>query len=236
MQPHDPAGQFDLPLSEPAGDSAALQRIDFAGGGWCELHPSWLDSADADRLLELLRWQIPWQQRHIRIAGKLVAEPRLSSWHGDPEATYVYSGVLHEPLPWVPGLLELRAKLIDLLGVPFNSVLANRYRDGRDAMGMHADDERELGPEPVIASVSLGMTRSFVLMPKKGRPGHKQVLPLRHGALLVMGGPLQRDWKHGIPREAHVFQERINLTFRRTLGRPPSHGSVQRPHPQHLPR
>ncbi len=198
------------------------RRLEFAGGGWCDLRPGWLEAEEASRLQEALRWQIPWQQRYVRIAGKQVAEPRLSSWHGEPEASYVYSGVRHEPLPWVPALSELRGILDKALGTAFNSVLANRYRDGRDAMGMHADDERELGPEPLIASISLGMTRSFVLAPKKGRPGAKVVLLLRHGTLLVMGGPLQRDWKHGIPREAHVFEERINLTFRRTSGRSPS--------------
>lgn len=218
-----PASQSQLLLLpvDDAPSPAAEQRLELAGGGWCVLWPGWLPAAEATRLQEALRWQIPWQQRHVRIAGKLVAEPRLSSWHGEPQARYIYSGVRHEPLPWGPALLELRALLVEFLGSPFNSVLANRYRDGRDAMGMHADDERELGPEPLIASVSFGMTRSFVLLPKKGRPGSKQALGLRHGDLLVMGGPLQRDWKHGVPREAHVFEERINLTFRNVMGRSP---------------
>lgn len=211
------------------------RRLALDGGGWCDLVPDWLEAAEASRLQEALRGQIPWQQRYIRIAGKQVAEPRLSSWHGEAHAEYVYSGVRHDPLPWVPALLELRDRLAEVLDTPFNSVLANRYRDGRDAMGMHADDERELGPEPLIASVSLGMTRTFVLAPKKGRPGAKHVLALRHGTLLVMGGPLQRDWKHGIPREAHVFEERINLTFRQTLGRSPSPVlSAERSQSQHL--
>lgn len=176
---------------------------------------------DADRLLADLLQQIPWQQKHLRIAGRWVAEPRLSSWHGDPEATYLYSGVRHEPLPWTPALAELRPRLEDDLQVPFNSVLANRYRDGSDAMGMHADDERELGPAPVIASVSLGQVRSFVLLPKRGRPGARCVLSLTHGALLVMGGTLQRDYRHGVPRQPSARGERINLTFRRIVGRSP---------------
>lgn len=214
--------QFSIFSPEPVLLDLQPRRLEFAGGGWCDLLPGWLEASEATRLQEALRWQIPWQQRYVRIAGKQVAEPRLSSWHGEPEACYVYSGVRHEPLAWVPALSELRVTLEKMLDTTFNSVLANRYRDGRDAMGMHADDERELGPEPLIASVSLGMTRSFVLAPKKGRPGAKVVLRLGHGTLLVMGGPLQRDWKHGIPREAHVFEERINLTFRQTSGRSPS--------------
>lgn len=201
-------------LAELAPDNQLAGRLDLEGGGWCEWRPTWLPADKATRVQQQLLREIPWQQRHIVIAGRQVAEPRLSSWHGDPEAVYVYSGVLHPPLPWTPTLSALREALQQQLGVAFNSVLANRYRDGRDAMGMHADDERELGPEPLIASVSLGMTRSFVLMPKKGKPGAKRVLELRHGTLLLMGGPLQRDWKHGVPRQAHVFQERINLTFR----------------------
>ncbi len=189
-------------------------RLELEGGGSCELREGWLSAESATRLMEDLLHEIPWSQRHIRIAGKAVAEPRLSAWHGDPEATYWYSGVPHLPVAWTPALGELRQSLEQELQRPFNSVLANRYRDGRDAMGMHADDERELGPEPCIASVSLGMTRRFVMAPKKGRPGEKHELRLTHGSLLVMAGPMQRDWKHGVPREAHVFQERINLTFR----------------------
>lgn len=192
-------------------------RIDLEGGGYCELQQGWLSTESAARLMGDLIGEIPWSQRHIRIAGKAVAEPRLSAWHGDPDAVYWYSGVEHQPLPWTAALTELRQKLEIELQQPFNSVLANRYRDGRDAMGMHADDERELGPEPCIASVSLGMTRRFVLAPKKGRPGEKRELLLTHGSLLVMAGPVQRDWKHGVPREAHVFQERINLTYRQVL-------------------
>jgi alkylated DNA repair dioxygenase AlkB len=214
--------QFSIFPAEPELLDPRPPRLEFAGGGWCDCIPDWLTAEDASRLQEELRWQIPWQQRHVRIAGKQVAEPRLSSWHGEPEACYVYSGVRHEPLPWVPALREIRARLEELLKRSFNSVLANRYRDGRDAMGMHADDERELGPEPLIASVSLGMTRSCVVAPEKGPAGGNGGLPLRHGTLLVMGGPLQRDWKHGVPREAHVFEERINLTFRQVSGRSPS--------------
>lgn len=189
-------------------------RIDLDGGGYYDLREGWLPPESATRLMADLLREVPWNQRHIRIAGKTVPEPRLSAWHGDPEAAYWYSGVDHVPVPWTPALTELRQALEQELQVTFNSVLANRYRDGRDAMGMHADDERELGPEPCIASVSLGMTRRFVLAPKKNRPGIKHELLLTHGSLLVMGGPLQRDWKHGVPRQAHVFQERINLTYR----------------------
>ena len=184
------------------------------GGGTVQFREAWLPAEVASQVLRSLRDEIPWRQNHVVICGKRVAEPRLSSWHGDEDAFYTYSRELHRPAPWTPALRIVREALERDLGVGFNSVLANRYRDGRDAMGMHADDEKELGPEPRIASVSLGMTRAFVLAPKKGKPGVKQELRLTHGSLLIMGGPLQRDWKHGVPREQHVFEERINLTFR----------------------
>jgi len=185
-----------------------------AGGGTLELREGWLPAEVASQLLGALREEIPWRQNHVTIAGRRIPEPRLSSWHGDEDAVYTYSREVHRPAPWTRSLAILREALERDLGVRFNSVLANRYRSGQDAMGMHADDEKELGPEPLIASVSLGMTRSFVLAPKKGRIGERTKLALTDGSLLLMGGPLQRDWKHGVPREAHVFEERVNLTFR----------------------
>jgi hypothetical protein len=203
-----------MPDPELPAPDAGPERWTWPGGGWCALYPGWLSAPEADAALPALTLEIPWRQNHIRIAGKSVAEPRLSSWHGDPEVSYRYSGVLRAPEPWTPTLDWLRERVASHLGAPFNSVLANRYRDGRDAMGMHADDERELGPTSLIASVSLGMTRSFVLVPKKGRAGERQSLRLTHGSLLVMGGTLQQHCKHGVPREAHVFQPRLNLTFR----------------------
>jgi alkylated DNA repair dioxygenase AlkB len=185
-----------------------------AGGGTLELREGWLPPEVASQLQGALREEIPWRQNHVTIAGKRIPEPRLSSWHGDDDAVYTYSREVHRPAPWTPSLAILRDALARDLGVRFNSVLANRYRSGQDAMGMHADDEKELGPEPFIASVSLGMTRAFVLAPKKNRPGERMKLALGHGSLLLMGGTLQRDFKHGVPREAHVFEERLNLTFR----------------------
>ena len=184
------------------------------GGGTVELREEWLPGEVAWHLLAALRAEIPWRQNHVVICDKRVPEPRLSSWHGENDAVYTYSRELHRPSPWTPALAIVRDALERDLGVRFNSVLANRYRSGQDAMGMHADDEKELGQEPLIASVSLGMTRAFVLAPKRGKPGEKQVMRLTHGSLLIMGGTLQRDWKHGVPREQHVFEERVNLTFR----------------------
>src|SRR5215510_1997849 len=121
--------------------------------------PCWLGAAEADRLLQGLREEIAWENHRIRLFGREHASPRLSCWIGDPGTAYRYSGALFEPRPWPALLGPLRERLCAQLGVGFNSVLANLYRDGRDCMGWHSDDEPELGTTPVIASVSLGATR-----------------------------------------------------------------------------
>jgi len=160
-----------------------------------------------------LEAEIPWQQHHVRLFGRELAAPRLSSWHGDRGASYRYSGTRYEPQPWTPTLARIRAQLERELGVGFNAVLANRYKDGNDAMGWHCDDEPELGSEPVIASISLGASRDFQLKRKlRGRAVIN--LALADRSLLIMRGHCQRDWLHGLPRRKGVTQARINLTFR----------------------
>lgn len=177
------------------------------------MDPVWLPATRADALMAQLREGLDWEVHRIRMFGRMVDSPRLSSWIGDPGLGYVYSGTRFEPRPWHPALLPLRAELACLLGVEFNSVLANRYRDGRDAMGWHSDDERELGPCPVIASVSLGATRRFVLKHRR-EPGRKLGLDLPNGSLLVMRGDTQAHYRHALPRTARALADRINLTFR----------------------
>ena len=175
----------------------------------------WLPATDADHLLRGLRHDVPWEVHRIRLFGREHASPRLSCWIGDPGTGYRYSGSTFEPHPWLPELLRLRERLSGELGVGFNSVLANLYRDGSDCMGWHSDDEAELGPEPVIASVSLGATRRFVLK-HRGESQRKVEIALPHGSLLVMSGATQRNYRHALPRTAKPVGERINLTFRRT--------------------
>lgn len=148
--------------------------------------------------------------------GRWVDSPRLSCWIGDAGASYRYSGQSFEPHPWPDALLPLRGRLRQELGIDFNSVLANLYRDGRDAMGWHSDDEPELGPEPVIASVSLGAARRFVLRRRDDHTVRKE-FRLEPGSLLVMRGNSQRDWQHALPRTAKPVGPRINLTFRRIV-------------------
>ena len=173
----------------------------------------WLDPGAASALMERLLREVPWEVHRIRMFGREVASPRLSCWIGDAEAAYRYSGSRFEPRPWLPALAALRERLALELEHPFNSVLANRYRSGADAMGWHADDEPELGPEPLIASVSLGATRRFLLRHRHD-PARRLSLDLELGSLLLMAGRTQRYWKHALPRTARPAGERINLTYR----------------------
>lgn len=175
----------------------------------------WLAAHDGDALLQAVLAEVPWEIHRIRMFGREVASPRLSCWIGDPGATYTYSRSRFEPRPWTPALAGLRERLARELDVRFNSVLANRYRDGADAMGWHSDDEPELGPEPVIASVSLGAPRRFAFRPRG--EGGRVDLVLEHGSLLVMAGRTQHAWRHAIPRTRRPLGERVNLTFRAIL-------------------
>lgn len=177
--------------------------------------PDWLPADEADALFARLQQEVAWECHRIRIFGREVDSPRLSCWIGDPDAVYVYSRTRFVPRPWPASLLPLRERLAEELGVAFNSVLANLYRDGRDRMGWHSDDEPELGPRPVIASVSLGAVRRFSLKPRAG--GASRALDLPHGSLLVMAGDTQMAWRHALAGTARTVGPRINLTFRRIM-------------------
>lgn len=175
--------------------------------------PTWLPPDEADALFATLRTTIPWETHRIKLFGREIDSPRLSCWIGDPGTDYKYSGARFAPHPWPEALLSIRERLVRELGVPFNSVLANLYRSGADSMGWHSDDEPELGPDPVIASLSLGATRRLVL--KRRSDGLKHESALNHGSLLVMWRKTQRDWKHRIPKTELAVGQRINLTFRK---------------------
>ncbi|WP_141455598.1 alpha-ketoglutarate-dependent dioxygenase AlkB [Pseudoxanthomonas sp. z9] len=182
-------------------------------GAHLRLWPQWLAPEEADVLMARLIAEVPWEVHRIRLFGREVDSPRLSCWMGDPEARYRYSGALFEPHPWHPDVERLASRLRDDLGTPFNSVLLNRYRGGRDAMGWHSDDEPELGEAPAIASISLGATRRFALKHRE-RAETRLALDLPHGSLLLMAGDTQRHYRHALPRTARPVGERINLTFR----------------------
>lgn len=193
--------------------SADPQRIALADAD-VRYQPAWLPEAAADVLLRALIDEIPWTQHQVRIFGRELPSPRLSAWIGDPGAAYTYSRVRHEPLPWTPASSELRARLRAEFGVDFNSVLANRYRDGRDSMGWHADDEPELGAQPVIASVSLGATRQMRFRSRSEDARASVAIALEHGSLLWMAGNTQQRYQHAISKTRAQVGERINLTFR----------------------
>ena len=179
-----------------------------------EYLPVFLDAAAAAAAFAAVHAAVAWEQHHVRLFGRDVPAPRLSCWIGDPDAAYTYSRIRFEPRPWPAPVAALRDAIAARTGFAANSVLANLYRDGRDAMGWHADAEPELGREPVIASLSLGAPRRFVL--RHRARGLRHELLLEPGSLLLMRGPTQAHWQHALPR-AKAAGERINLTFRRIL-------------------
>lgn len=179
--------------------------------------PEFLVQAEADGLLECLWRELQWSQREITLFGRRVMQPRLVAWYGDHEAVYSYSGLKLEPLPWHPKLGQLRQRVEQFTGGRFNSVLANAYRDGRDSMGWHSDDEKELGAQPLIASVSLGAERRFLLRSRRHEANKRSAsiaLSLAHGSLLLMRGESQSLFQHALPRTKRKIGLRINLTYR----------------------
>lgn len=169
---------------------------------------------ESDVFYQTLKKSIPWEQQPITMFGKKVMQPRLTSWHGDENCRYKYSGLQLTPKAWTPELLEIKCRIEAAVDSDFNSVLLNNYRDENDSMGWHRDDEKELGPNPLIASVSFGATREFQIRHLEDHSLKFKIL-LPHGSLLVMGGACQHHWQHAIPKTKAAHQPRINLTFRK---------------------
>ena len=161
--------------------------------------------------------EIPWRAENIVVWGKTYPQPRLIAWYGDVGKNYTYSGINLNPLPWTQALLDIKSRVEAVAGTDFNSVLLNYYRDHRDSMGLHSDDEPELGERPIIASLSLGEERTFILKHKRDKALKPVRLKLASGSLLLMKGDTQRYWKHGIDKETRPCGPRVNLTFRRIL-------------------
>jgi alkylated DNA repair dioxygenase AlkB len=176
------------------------------------------DTDAAQHWFGRLRDEIPWERHRLRLFGREVESPRLSCWIGDPDAVYTYSGTRFAPHAWTPACNELRGRIGVLCNERYNSVLCNLYRDGRDSMGWHSDDEAELGPRPCIASLSLGAARRFRLRHRRD-PAVRLELELAPGSLLVMAGATQRNYRHDLPKSARVTEPRMNLTFRRIVAR-----------------
>ncbi|WP_372797999.1 alpha-ketoglutarate-dependent dioxygenase AlkB [Litorivivens sp.] len=170
-------------------------------------HQSWYE--------QLVR-EVTWEQPEVNLYGKRHKVPRLTAFQGDEGVSYQYSGLRHEASGWSPTLHLMKNRIDSLLGTRFNTVLLNWYRNGLDTMGFHADDERELGENPVIASVSLGSDRRFVIKRRDNNKIKREIV-LSGGSLLVMADRFQREWLHGIPADKRLTSGRINLTFRQVL-------------------
>lgn len=174
--------------------------------------PNFFTKQESDFLFNLLKINVLWKQESMNMYGKRVDFPRLTSWYGDNNKPYSFSGITLDPNPWTKELLEIKAKIEPIADVNFNSVLLNRYRNGSDSISWHTDAEKELGRNPIIASVNFGQARKFQLRHIET----KELLEinLTHGSLLIMQGELQHFWQHQIPKTKKIVSERLNLTFR----------------------
>lgn len=190
-----------------------------------------LDADEAAGAMDTLLRETPFEEGHLRFFGKPVPMPRLVAWYGDEGAVYRYSGIVNLPLPWTPRLADLRARIESAPAIRerapkgfeggrlFNSVLLNYYRTNRDSVGLHADDEPELGRNPFIASLSLGAARTFLLKWRSKSHGADVRIVLEPGSLLVMWGDCQHVLRHALPKSEREMGPRINLTFRRVVNR-----------------
>jgi alkylated DNA repair dioxygenase AlkB len=174
-------------------------------------YPNFFDESEADAIFAELYSDIPWRQDEIRVFGKVHAQPRLTALYGGKP--YSYSGITMQPNQWNQLLQKIKSRVESVCNTEFTTVLLNLYRDGKDSNGWHADNEKELGANPVIASVSFGAERTFHLR-HNANPDLKQSIVLGRGSLLLMKGTTQHFWKHQIPKTAKPMEARINLTFR----------------------
>ena len=176
-------------------------------------YPELFTKEESDRLYETLSAEIAWKQEPIFIMGKSIPQPRLTALYGDTDKPYSYSGITMYSHSWTPALLEIKSKIEAIAGVKFTNALLNFYRDGQDSMGWHRDNEKELGINPVIGSVSFGSPRTFHLKHYQDKTLTTKI-SLTHGSFLLMQGSTQHHWLHSIPKQLKITGGRINLTFR----------------------
>lgn len=193
--------------------------------GDVRLYRHWWSAERSRELFDRLWRELDWRQTHIRMHGRRVPVPRLDVWYGDPGQSYRYSGAYFDPEPWTSTLRAIKGELERRTGLTFNSVLANLYRNGRDSVAWHSDDEPELGEQPVIASFSLGAERRFAFRHKHRRDRSPVRLDLPDGSLLIMAGPTQHCWEHQLSKTARPVGPRINLTFRTVYNPVPDGGA-----------
>jgi alkylated DNA repair dioxygenase AlkB len=176
-------------------------------------YPHFFDKKGADAIFDELTNEIPWQQDDIKIFGKIHPQPRLTALFGNEGKSYSYSNIKMQPHPWNLLLQKIKLHIESVTDTNFTTVLLNQYRDGKDSNGWHADNEKELGTNPVIASLSFGAERTFQLKHNTDKSLKKNIV-LEHGSLFLMKGATQHFWKHQIPKTSKPIGSRINLTFR----------------------
>ena len=174
--------------------------------------PYFFNVSKADYYFEKLKSEIDWKQEEMIMYGKSIKFPRLTAWYGDNDKPYSFSGITLNPKPWTNELIEIKRKIETKCNAAFNSVLLNLYRNGKDSISWHTDAEKELGTNPVIASVNFGEARTFQLRHQTTK--QKIEIELSHGSLLIMQGELQHYWQHQVPKTSKEIGQRINLTFR----------------------
>ncbi len=181
--------------------------------GWIIWEPNFIDSINAHEYLSYFTTELPWLGGKIQVFGKEYEIPRKQVFFADDDLSYSYSGKTLPKSSWDEKVVEIKNSIESNLDDTFNACLANLYRDGNDSNGWHSDNEKELGINPLIASISLGETRRFYL--KHNKTKEKISLDLSHGSLLIMGGALQHHWKHHVPKSKKEMRPRVNLTFRK---------------------
>jgi len=199
--------QLDL-FSQPSNQP---QWVNITNGEYLYV-PNFFGNEEANRHFKALLNDIEWQQESMTMYGKTIPFPRLTAWYGNNDKPYSFSGITLAPKNWTKTLLEIKNQIEPKAHTTFNSVLLNLYRNGNDSISWHTDAEKELGTNPIIASVNFGATRKFQLRHKETK--EKIELELIHGSLLIMGGELQHHWQHQVPKTKQAVKERINLTFR----------------------
>jgi alkylated DNA repair dioxygenase AlkB len=203
---------MDDPGPDLFGALRACERLDMPDAEVI-LYRAFFPREQSNAFYDDLRCKANWKQEQIKFYGKLIDLPRLTAWYGDEGKSYTYSGITVAPDPWIPSLLVIKRAIEAVSGVVFNSVLLNFYRGERDSVAWHADDEPELGNNPVIGSVSFGGIRSFQFKHKRDKALRKKI-ELAHGSYLLMKGATQHHWLHQVPKETKPRTPRINLTFR----------------------
>lgn len=208
MSQIDLFGNTDMPKDS----NSIRQGVNLIENGEFIFYPNFFSKSESDQFLKNLRNNILWKQESMNMYGKKIDFPRLTAWYGENDKPYSFSGITLQPLPWSSDILSIKNKIEPVSKTVFNSVLLNLYRDGSDSISWHTDAEKELGSNPVIASVNFGATRKFQL--RHINTKEKIEVELSHGSLLIMQGELQHFWQHQVPKTSKPVGERINLTFR----------------------